>query len=123
MPSACTRTSSLSTVALLYQILVCFLPVYTYSKSFRHLEKTVSLHDKLLRSQEASPAFSGLKKASFKPKEGEDKASPTFNRDGKLTFPTNIRPLKDPTVDTAVPHFPTTDLPVFPPEEGPASLR
>ena len=38
-------------------------------------------------------------------------------------FPNNIRPLNSAVEDTAAPVTPTKDLPVFPPEEGPVSLR
>ena len=41
----------------------------------------------------------------------------------RRVFPNNIRPLNSAVEDTAAPVTPTKDLPVFPPEEGPVSLR
>ena len=124
MPSAWERSRVSTAVAVLFPLLVCFFPLHADSRSFRVLERSNSLNDKLLRSQEASPAFStGAKSISLNRPAARGKSGPAFNRDGKLTFPTNIRPLTEPTEDTAVPHFPGKDLPVFPPEQGPASLR
>ena len=41
----------------------------------------------------------------------------------KRVFPDNVRPLNSAVEDSAAPVFPGKDLPVFPPEQGPDSIR
>ena len=41
----------------------------------------------------------------------------------RRVFPDNVRPLNSAVEDTAAPVFPGKDLPVFPPEQGPDSIR
>ena len=47
-------------------------------------------------------------------------ATPSSTR---RVFPDNVRPLNSAVEDSAAPVFPGKDLPVFPPEQGPDSIR